>query len=406
MNGGNLRSTLHYRNFRILWLGSFASYAGQWIQQATIAWLAYDMTGSRMLLGVIIGMRAIPLFLLAPLSGVAADRYNRRSLLVVSQLMSALTALIFGMVLASGKAEVWHLSVFVLVSSAGVVLDRPVRMTLIFDLVPREAAMQAIALNMIAFSISRVGGPAAAGYLIGWFGAAGNLFVQAMLYVMAAAAALLIVFPARERPAVQRSAFAELAEGVRFVLADPTARVLLAVGMLPFLFLVPIFAGLLPIYAKDVFNSGPEVLGILMTSVGVGGIAGGWLAGRCMRLARQGLVQAYAIFVMSAAFTLLALAPTVATACAALTIAGVAEMVHFTSNQASLQMSVPAAMRGRVASMQQLYPGFISLGVLIAGALADVFDIRLITALLAVVTAALTGLLLTARGGLGAVRVS
>lgn len=406
MNGGNLRSTLHYRNFRILWLGSFASYAGQWIQQATIAWLAYDMTGSRTLLGVIIGMRAIPMFLLAPLSGVAADRYNRRNLLLASQLMSALTALIFGIVLASGKAEVWHLCVFVLVSSAGVVLDRPVRMTLIFDLVPREAAMQAIALNMIAFSISRVCGPAAAGYLLGWFGAAGNLFVQALLYVMAAATALVIVFPARERQAVRRSAFAELAEGVRFVLADRTARVLLAAGMLPFMFLVPIFAGLLPIYAKDVFTSGPEVLGILMTSVGVGGVAGGWLAGRCMRYPRQGMVQAYAIFVMSAAFTLLAVAPTVATACVALMIAGVAEMVHFASNQASLQMSVPAAMRGRVASLQQLYPGFISLGVLIAGALADVFDLRLITALLAVVTAALTGLLLTARAGLGAVRVS
>lgn len=406
MSGGTLRSTLCYRNFRNLWLGSFASYAGQWIQQATIAWLAYDMTGSRMLLGAIIGVRAIPMFLLAPLAGVAADRYDRRNLLLASQLMSALTALVFGIVLASGTTQVWHLFVFVLVSSAGAVLDRPVRLTLIFDLVPREAAMQAVALNMVAFSISRVGGPAAAGYLIGWFGAAGNLFVQAVVYLIAAATALVIAFPSRARPAVPRSAFADLAEGVRFVWADRSARVLLAAGMLPFLLLVPIFAGLLPIYAKDVFNSGPEVLGLLMTSVGVGGIAGGWLAGRCMRYPRQGLVQAYAIFVMSAAFIALAAAPTVPLACAALTVAGLAEMVHFTSNQASLQMCVPVAMRGRVASLQQLYPGFVSIGVLVAGVLAEFFGMRLITVLVAVITAAFTGVLLTTRAGLGAVRVS
>lgn len=406
MTGDSLRSTLRYRNFRNLWLGSFASYAGQWIQQATIAWLAYDMTGSRILLGAIIGVRAIPMFLLAPLAGVAADRYDRRNLLLASQLMSALTALVFGIVLASGTAQVWHLFVFVLVSSAGAVLDRPVRLTLIFDLVPRGAAMQAVALNMMAFSVSRVCGPAVAGYLIGWFGAAGNLFVQAAVYLIAAATALVIAFPSRERPAVRHSAFADMAEGVRFVCRDRTARVLLAAGMLPFLLLVPIFAGLLPIYTKDVFHSGPEVLGLLMTSVGAGGIAGGWLAGRCMRYPRQGLVQAYAIFVMSAAFVALAFAPTVPFACAALAVAGIAEMVHFTSNQASLQMSVPVAMRGRVASLQQLYPGFVSIGVLIAGVLAEFFGMRLITVLLAAITAAFTGVLLTARAGLGAVRVS
>ena len=100
-------STLRFRNFRNLWLGSFASYAGQWIQQATIAWLAYDMTGSSSVLGAIMGMRAIPMFLCAPIAGVAADRYNRRYLLLASQLVSGLTALVFGIVLASGAAQVW-----------------------------------------------------------------------------------------------------------------------------------------------------------------------------------------------------------------------------------------------------------------------------------------------------------
>lgn len=399
-------STLRFRNFRNLWLGSFASYAGQWIQQATIAWLAYDMTGSSSLLGAIMGMRAIPMFLCAPIAGVAADRYDRRSLLLLSQLISAFTALVFGIVLASGAAQVWHLFVFVLISGVGSVMDRPVRLTIIFDLVPREEAMQAVAINMVAFSVTRIAGPALAGFLIAWVGATGNLFVQAAAFFAAAATAIVIVFPRHERKMTGRSAVAELVEGMRFAVTNRNTRVLLAAGIAPFFLLVPIFAGMLPLYAKDVYGSGPEVLGMLMTSVGVGGVAGGWIAGRCMRFARQGMVQACAIFWMSIAFTALAFAPSVPFACVALAAAGVGEMVHFTSNQATLQMCVPEAMRGRIASLLQFYPGFISLGVMVAGVLADVIGIRLLTGLLAATAAALAALLLTPRGGLNAVRVS
>ena len=142
MSGASLLPTLRFRDFRNLWLGSFASYAGQWIQQATIAWLAYDMTGSSSLLGAIMGMRAIPMFLCAPIAGVAADRYDRRSLLLLSQLISVTTALVFGIVLATGNAQVWHLFLFVVVSGVGAVMDRPVRLTLIFDPVPRETVMR------------------------------------------------------------------------------------------------------------------------------------------------------------------------------------------------------------------------------------------------------------------------
>jgi len=405
LSSGSLLAALRFRNFRNLWIGSLSSYAGQWIQQATIAWLAYDMTGSGSLLGAILGVRAIPMFLCAPLAGVAADRYDRRNLLLASQLLSAFSALAFGIVLATGAAQIWHLFAFVLVSGVAAVLDRPVRLTIIFDLVPRESAMQAVALNMVAFSITRVCGPAAAGYLIGWFGAAGNLFVQSALYFIAAATALVIVFPRFEPRITRRSAFSELAEGVRFAVTDSNARVLLLAGIMPFYLLVPIFGGLLPIYTKDIFGAGPEVLGMLLTSVGVGGVAGGWLAGECMRYVRQGIVQAYAIFVMSAAFIGLAFAPNVAYACAALALAGAGEILLFTSNQATLQICVPQAMRGRMASLQQLYPGFIGLGVLTEGVLVDLIGIRFVTVIIAIAAAALTGALLTARGGLGAVRV-
>ena len=402
---GPLLATLRYRDFRNLWIGSFASYAGQWIQQATIAWLAYDMTGSKSLLGLIMGVRAVPMFLCAPLAGVAADRYDRRKLLMGSQLISALTALLFGIVLALGHAEVWHLFVFVLVSGVAAVLDRPARLTIIFDIVPRGEAMQAVAINMIAFSVARITGPAIAGYLIGWVGAEGNLFVQAGMYFAAAATVYVIVLPPREIVHSGRSAFAELAEGVRYAVTDRTARVLLLIGITPFLLLVPIFGGLLPVYTKDVFYSGPEVLGMLLTSVGVGGVGGSYFASKCMLSQKQGVVQACAVYVMCTGFLLLAAAPSVTLACAALILAGSAEMVLFTSNQATLQMCVPEHMRGRITSLQQLYPGFVSVGIMIEGFIADLIGIQMVTVLIALATASVTTMLLVS-GGLAQVRVT
>ena len=403
---GPLLATLRYRDFRNLWLGSFASYAGQWIQQATIAWLAYDMTGSKTLLGLIMGIRALPMFLCAPLAGVAADRYNRRLLLMGSQLISAITALLFGIVLATGNAQVWHLFVFVLISGAAAVMDRPVRLTIIFDLVPRGVAMQAVAMNMIAFSVSRIAGPAVAGYLFGWVGAEGNLFVQAAAYFAAAASVFAIAIPPRERKYSGLSAFGELAEGLRFAVSDRNARVLLLIGITPFFLLVPIFGGLLPVYTKDVFHAGPQVLGMLLTSVGIGGVAGSWFASRCMHFPRQGVVQGCAVLAMCAAFMFLAVAPGVLLACAALIIAGLAEMVLFTSNQATLQMVVPEAMRGRIASLLQLYPAFASVGIMLEGIVADWIGIQAVTVLIALACATLTLFLLSPRGGLAAVRVT
>ena len=310
-------------------------------------------------------------------------------MLLSSQLVSAVTALLFGIVLATGAAQVWHLFVFVLISGGAAVVDRPARLTIIFDLVPRSSAMQAIAINMIAFSIARIGGPAVAGYLIGWVGAEGNLFVQAAAYFAAAASVFVIAIPPHAHEHSGRSAFAELAEGLRFAVTDRTARVLLMMGITPFLLLVPVFGGLMPIYTKDVFHAGPEVLGMLLTSIGVGGVAGGWFASKFMHFQRQGVVQGCAVLLMCTGFLVLSAAPSVAIACAALIGAGLGEMVLFTSNQATLQMVVPEAMRGRMASLLQLYPGFVSIGILFEGVLADWIGIQRVTVLIALTTAAL-----------------
>src|SRR3954471_2728763 len=117
-----------------------------------MGWVVYEITGSGALLGAVLGVRVIPLVLLAPISGVAADRFNRRRLMQASQALAAVVSFAVGAALAFGVVNVWMLFVFTLAMGASNVIDRPARMTTAFDLVPRDVVLKAVTLNTIGFS--------------------------------------------------------------------------------------------------------------------------------------------------------------------------------------------------------------------------------------------------------------
>jgi predicted MFS family arabinose efflux permease len=354
--------------------------------------VVYEVTGSGALLGAVLGVRVIPLLLLAPLSGVAADRFNRRRLMQVSQALAAIVSFAVGTALAFGLVNVWMLFLFTLLMGASNVVDRPARLTTAFDLVPRDAAVKAVTLNTIGFSVARVMGPAVAGYLIAWVGAAGCFFIQGTLYAASGLVVIAIVFPPRQKP-VGRSALADMMEGLRFAASDPSMRILIALGTLPYLLLVPIWGTLFPIYAKDVFGAGPQGLGILLTAVGVGGTLGSFVANALARVQRQALMQAGWILVMALAILGVASSPNVPTAAAFAFFGGAAEMAHTASNMASMQMVAPQEMRGRVASLTMLYPAMISMGAFLAGPLSDSLGVRGASILLAVLSITATAAL-------------
>ena len=263
------------------------------------------------------------------------------------------------------------------------VMGRPARRTRAFELVPRADAIKAVALNTVGFSMMRIFGPAAAGYLIGWFGAAGSFFVQGVLYAASGAMVLMVVFPPRRMPLAGRSALAEMLEGFRFAAADSRLRMLILLGALPYFLLVPVWSTLLPIYAKDVFVAGPQGLGFLLTGVGLGGTFGGLAANALARAERQALLQAAWIAVMGAAIIGLAASPTLWVAAFFALVGGAAEMAHTASNMAMMQMHAPEEMRGRISSLTMLYPVMISLGAFVAGPISDLLGVRGASAALA-----------------------
>ncbi|HKQ27965.1 MAG TPA: MFS transporter [Burkholderiales bacterium] len=371
-----MASALAYRDFRWLWTSSLLSWSSQWIQQAALGWVVYEITGSGALLGAVMGARAIPMFLLAPLSGVAAERYNRRRLLQGSQALAAAVSLSFGAALALGIVDTWMLFGFTVIMGAANVMDRPARLTTAFELVPRGDAVKAVAMNTMGFSMMRIFGPALAGYLIGWLGAAGSFFIQGTLYAASGCLVLMVVFPPRRPAPVGRSALAEMLEGFRYAASDPRTRMLVLLGALPYFLLVPVWSTLLPIYAKDVFVAGPQGLGMLLTGVGIGGTLGGLAANALARAERQALIQAGWIVLMGVAILGLAASPTIALAMVFAVIGGAAEMAHTASNMAMMQMNAPEEMRGRISSLTMLYPSMISVGAFVAGPISDLLGVR------------------------------
>ena len=145
--------------------------AGQWIQQVTLGWLVYELTGNSVLLGALNGLRALPFLVTGPMAGVAADRMDRQKLMLRTQYLLIVTAVVMGGLVVSGWLQVWHIFVFTLITGIGWTFSEPVRQSLIPSVVPKAELANAIALNSGGFNLMKVIGPALGGVMIAVVGA-------------------------------------------------------------------------------------------------------------------------------------------------------------------------------------------------------------------------------------------
>lgn len=266
-------ASLRHRDFRYLWFGTIFSSAGQWIQQITLGWMVYDMTGSSVLLGLINGMRALPFLVTGPFGGVIADRVDRRHLMMSTQAFLAATTLAMGILIAAGFAQVWHLFVFTLLTGVAWSFNQPVRQAVVADVVPLSDLPNAVALNSAGFNMTRVVGPSVGGILIALTGAAGNFFVQSIAYCSVVAMIFMMRVPPPPSATKESSMVENIREGARWVWHNPTMRTLMTLALVPVIFAMP-YNSLMPIFAQDVFGVGPEGLGLLLSATGVGAFLG------------------------------------------------------------------------------------------------------------------------------------
>jgi len=362
---------LRHRHFRFLWASSVLAFGGHWIQQATLGWVVYDLTGSAGMLGLVLGIRVLPIIATLPLAGAAADRFPRRAMLGITQSVYAAAAAAIGAAVAAGRLRTWHLFAFVILTGFAFTFDRTARQAFVSDLVPAPDIPNAVTLNNIVFSLMRVLSPALAGYLLVWFGTAGNFAAQCLASLAAVALVLLIPGSAQPAPRVRGSMWRSIAEGFAWAAADPTTRIVGLFTAVPFLLLTPIWSTLLPVFARDVFDAGPAALGWMLSAVGLGGVTGGLLSAALARVDRVGWVQAATLGLFCCTLFGIAWAPDLGRALPFIFLAGVAEMVNATAGQTVMQVAAPPEMRGRVLSLLQLNSALISAGSMIAGSGAE-----------------------------------
>ena len=363
-------SSLRHLDFRYLCSGTFMMSAGQWIQQVTLGWLVYDLTGNSMLLGALNGLRALPFLVTGPMAGVAADRMDRKKLLLRTQWILIVTALAMGVLVASGWLQVWHIFVFTLVTGVAWTFTEPVRQSMIPSIVPKKDLANAIALNSGGFNLMKVMGPALGGAMIALFGAGGNFFVQAIAYVGVLVMIYLMHVPPTPDEARRSSALANLKEGFSYVWSTPAVLALMILAYVPRIFAVP-YQTLMPVFQKDVLKVGPEGLGMLMAAPGVGALLAVLiLASVVNRLKRQGLFLVGSIVVLGLFLIVFSQIKSFPLALVSLVAAGLFQMFFLASTNTLLQLIVPDELRGRVMSLYMLDRGFMPAGALFAGVTA------------------------------------
>lgn len=362
-------SSLRHRDFRYLWIGTLCMSGGQWIQQVTLGWLLYDLTGSAVLLGALNGLRALPFLLVGPFAGVAADRFDRLKLSIGSLGTLVAAALVLGTLVATGTVQAWHLFVFTAFTAILWSTSQTVRQTLVADVVPRADLLNAVTLSSMGFNSMKVVGPAVGGLLIAAVGAGGNFFVQAAAFTGVMVSFAFIRLRPSDRSHVRRvSVAANLREGVEYVRTSPLVLGLMLTALIPNLFAMPVYQALLPIFQKDVLGLGPEALGLMLAAPGFGAVTTTVaLAAFGSSIRRKGYLLLGGLMLLGMCLIAFATTRSLPLALVALALVGCAQMAFLVTAQTLLQVVVPDALRGRVMSLYQLDHGVAPLGALLAG---------------------------------------
>ena len=364
-------ASLRIPNFRLLLTGTVLSNAGQWIQQVTLSWLVYDLTGSGTMLGTVNLVRSISSVGMIPAAGVLIDRINHKKLMVITNSWLFLITLVLAVLLLSGHSQMLYLFVFAFLGGLVQTTDTALRQVVVFDLVPRRGTPNALALIQTGWGLMRSLGPGLGGFLILWFGPGGNFLVQAGAYALIAITILQIRFPVQKAAAIRSSALQNIREGIRYVSKARVTRTFMLMGFILPIFIIPIFSVLPAVYAEEVFGGGPDVLGFLMSAVGVGGIVGGIVTASLGRFERRGLIQLASLLLLSFSLIGFAFTTRLIVALPLLALGGFFEMIFLTTNQTLLQLSIPNEIRGRVTSIVNLNSALSPLGGLIAGVGSD-----------------------------------
>lgn len=360
--------------FARYWLGTLAFFWAMNMQIMLRGWLVYKLTDDALALGMINAAFAIPTLVFSPIGGVVADRFDRRKVIVFSQLFQLALTVLTTVLVLTHTVHYWHLLVLSVLAAAAGSFNFPARAALVPALVGRDRLMNAIALNTGAMNVSRIAAPALAGVLVAPIGIGGGFIVTLVFYALAVAL-FAGVKGSLETDREERPGFvAQMTDGMRYVAGAPAVALLLMVGIVPMLLAMPQQI-LLPAFS-DVFHTGAAGVGVMQAAAGVGGLAGSIVAANVGRPRRPALLMTLCMVAFGGCVLLFALSPHFTPALVALAAGDLAVMFSMTVNTTVMNEIVPDDMRGRVMSLNNMTFGLTPLAVLPASAAAEAVGVQ------------------------------
>ena len=364
---------LHHRNYRLYFGGQSISLIGTWMQQLAMSWLTYRLTHSTVLLGVVGFSSLIPSFLLAPFAGVLIDRWERYRVMIITQILAMIQAVVLALLVLTGMITVWH--IIILSTLLGIInsVDNPVRHALIIDLVEsKEDLSNAIALSASMFNVARLVGPSIAGVLISLVGEGVCFLINALSFIAVIISLLSMKVISKERKMHRTPFWQDIREGFAYAFGFPPIRYILM--LIAWTSLVGMsYNVLMPVFARDILHGGAHTFGFLMAGTGCGALIGSiYLATRKSVLNLERILVITSLL-FGIGLILLSLSHVDWVALIFMMLIGFGMISQFAGCNTILQTIVEEDKRGRVMSLFIMTSiGTIPFGSLLAGSIAQI----------------------------------
>jgi MFS family permease len=380
-------TALRHRNFQIFFAGQLVSLIGTWMQNTALGWLVYQLTNSKFLLGVVVAVGSAPMMLFSIWGGSVADRYPKRTIVVLTQTAMMLLAFTFAALVWKGSIRPSHILVLAALGGLAMAFDMPARQAFMVEMTSKDDLMNAVSLNSSVVNGARVVGPSVAGLLMAHVGLAMCFFLNGVSFLAVIGGLLAMRLPRFVRQEHAGSAWAHAMEGFSYVWKQWRMRTILILFAIVGIFGWS-YAVMMPAFASEVLKVGERGYGLLLSANGIGALLGALTVATAGHAINRRVLILGGLWLFSAMLLLLSLTSNFYVALVVLAVAGWGMLLFFSTTNTLLQTSASDAMRGRVMGIWALvFGGMTPLGGLAVGTLSHYLGVRWAIAIGALVCA-------------------
>lgn len=346
-------SSLKFRDFRLLWIGLLISRIGSEMQVVAVNWQVYLLTGSALSLGLIGLSRFLPIILFSLLAGIISDMFDRRKIMLFSQLLMIAVSLVLAVTTFTGNISPFLIYILIAGNSIASAFDTPARQSLTPSLLPKKYFMNGVSLNTIMWQSAIVIGPSIAGFIIAYLGVGSVYIINLFSFIAVIIALIMMKTSGRVEGKTAYFNLSSLVEGLRFVMKSP---IIYSTMLLDFF--ATFFSSatvLLPIFAKDILSVGPQGLGFLYAAPSLGAVIAGIVFSSLGRLKNQGKILLISVLIYGLSTILFGISKSFYLSLIFLFLVGAGDCVSTIIRNTIRQLTTPNHLRGRMVSVNMLF---------------------------------------------------